>query len=316
MAKKQLNKSYSSFSRDQIVNRAKQVRRDNDTVKTPKCTIEDVDWAIMSYLQDIVKPQIIENGQTIDVPVMYANGEKWAMVQSRGYMRDAKNKIMTPLISIRRGSIIERDTLRKLDVNINPAGNEQILRNKFSKAHRYDRFSILRGQKPVHEFHVMAIPEFIDVSYELFVWTEYTEQMNSLIEQLMPLGGFAWGTTWKFPTMIADYTFDTTQADGEDRIVRATIPLTTKATLLMPFELQKSTIQKNYSVKRVSFKNEVETFDVNVTDSPPNGYPDNTKDNFKDVVDNIEIRVDDQIPTQQRWASPVFHKEQRKINKL
>ena len=270
MAKKQLNKSYSSFSRDQIVNRAKQVRRDNDTVKTPKCTIEDVDWAIMSYLQDIVKPQIIENGQTIDVPVMYANGEKWAMVQSRGYMRDAKNKIMTPLISIRRGSIIERDTLRKLDVNINPAGNEQILRNKFSKAHRYDRFSILRGQKPVHEFHVMAIPEFIDVSYELFVWTEYTEQMNSLVEQIMPTNGFAYGTTYKFPTYLQDVSFETTNATGEDRVVRATIPATVKGTLLMPYEIRKSNFQKRISVKKVVFGNETDGF--NISDSAPGGY--------------------------------------------
>ena len=45
MAKKQLNQSYSSFSRDGVPNRADQVRRDNDIVKTPKVTIEDVDFA-------------------------------------------------------------------------------------------------------------------------------------------------------------------------------------------------------------------------------------------------------------------------------
>ena len=81
MAKKEFKKSNSTFSRDLIPNRAHQVRRDDDTIKTPKCTIEDVDWAIMSYVRDIIKPQIIENGQTIDVPIMYANGEKWAQVQ-------------------------------------------------------------------------------------------------------------------------------------------------------------------------------------------------------------------------------------------
>ena len=88
MAKKQLKQSYSSFSRDGVPNRADQVRRDNDIVKTPKVTIEDVDFAIISYLRDVIKPQVIENGQTIDVPIMYANGEKWAQVQSRGFMRD------------------------------------------------------------------------------------------------------------------------------------------------------------------------------------------------------------------------------------
>ena len=45
----------------------------------PKCTIEDVDWAIMSYIQDIIHPQIIENGQTVDdnlVALIAKIGEK------------------------------------------------------------------------------------------------------------------------------------------------------------------------------------------------------------------------------------------------
>ena len=112
MAEKKLNQTYSSYSKNSDINRAFETRRDNDIVKTPKITIEDVDFAIISFIRDVIKPQIVENGQTIDVPVMYANGEKWAQVQARGYMRDRKGKIMTPVISIRRTNITERDTLK------------------------------------------------------------------------------------------------------------------------------------------------------------------------------------------------------------
>ena len=62
MAKKQLNKSYSTFVNDEIINRAEQVRRDNDIIKTPAVTIYDCDFAILSFLRDIVQPQLIENG--------------------------------------------------------------------------------------------------------------------------------------------------------------------------------------------------------------------------------------------------------------
>jgi len=210
----------------------------------------------------------------IDIPVMYANGEKWAQVQARGYMRDRKGKIMTPVISIRRTSITERDQLKKLDVNKNPEGNALVLQNKFTTINRYDRFSVIRGDKRAKEFYVTAIPEFVDVSYELLLWCEYTEQMNSVVEQIMPTGGFAWGTTWKFPTYISDYSFETVNATGEDRIVRCTLPLTTKATLMMEDELRRSTVQKNYSVKRVSFKSETEAFDVNTSKPPAGGYRD------------------------------------------
>ena len=272
MAQKKLNKTYSSFSRDPEINKANEIRRDNDIVKTPKITIEDVDFAIISFIRDVIKPQVIENGQTIDVPIMYANGEKWAQVQAKGYMRDRKGKIMTPIISIRRASITERDTLKSLGVNQNPAGNDIVFKNKHTKENRYGKFSILQGTKRTNEYYAAPIPEFVDIAYEFLLWTEYTEQMNSLIEQIMPTGGFAWGTTWKFPTFISDYSFETLNATGEDRIVRATLPLTCKATLLMPDELRRSSIQKQYSIKRVSFTGEYETDNTNTTDPPPNGY--------------------------------------------
>ena len=270
MAKKQLNKTYSTFSRNSELNRANEVRRDNDIIKIPKITIEDVDFAIISFIRDVIKPTVIENGQSIDVPVMYANGEKWAQVQARGFMRDRKGKIMTPIISIRRSSITERDTLKSLGVNQNPAGNDFIYQNKHTKENRYGRFAIQTGTKQINEYYAAPIPEFVDVAYEFLLWTEYTEQMNSLVEQIMPTNGFAYGTTYKFPTFLQDVSFETTNNTGEDRIVRATIPATVKGTLLMPNEIRRSNIEKRFSVKKVIFGNETDGF--NVSDAPQGGY--------------------------------------------
>ena len=90
------------------------------------------------------------------------------------------------------------------------------------------------------------------ISYDLLLWTSYTDQLNSIVEQLMPVGGFAWGTTWKFNTFIDDYSFETMNNIGEDRMIRATLPLRTKATILVEDEIRKSTLQKRFSVKRRS----------------------------------------------------------------
>jgi len=272
MADNKLNKTNSSFSRDAVPNRANETRRDNDIIKTPKITIEDVDFAIISYLRDVIKPQVVENGQVIDVPVMYANGEKWAQVQAKGFMRDRKGKIMTPILSIRRGSITERDTLKSLGVNKNPSGNDFVFKNSFSTKNRYDKFNVLNNVKKSSEYYLAPVPEFVDITYEFLLWCEYTEQMNSLVEQIMPTNGFAYGTTFKFPTFLQDVTFETSNATGEDRVVRATIPATCKATLLMPFELQQSNFQKRHSIKRVVFGNEQTGFDANVSEDPPGGY--------------------------------------------
>ena len=268
MSKPDIKKTYSTFSRNQELNRSLEIRRDDDTIRTPKCTIYDVDNAIMSYISEIIQPQIIENNNVIPVPVIYANGEKWAQIRERGYMYDQGDKLMTPAIVLKRNSITERDTLKKLDVNWNPESDNDYARNTLtfenpdSKRNRYDRFSVIQGTRPRRELYVSSIPEYVDVSYDLLLWAEYTEQLNSIVEQIMPNGGFAWGTTWKFATYIQDYTFETMSSPGEDRIVRASLPLTVKATLLMPYELRRSSLQKRYSIKRVVFGSENESFNA------------------------------------------------------
>jgi hypothetical protein len=278
MAKPQLNKTYSSFSTNQGIERAQETRRDNDTIKTPSCTIVDIDNAILSYISDVIRPEIIENEQVIPVPVIYASGEKWAQIRANGFMYDAEDRMMTPVITLRRNSITERDTMKKLDVNWNPetsndyARNTLMFENRFTKTNRYDRFSVLQGTRPSRELYVSSIPEYVDVSYDLLIWTEYTEQLNSIIEQIMPTGGFAWGTTWKFITNIQDYAFETVSTPGEDRAVRATLPLMTKGTLLMPYELKRSSLQKRFSVKRITFGNETTSFDANTETPPPGGF--------------------------------------------
>jgi len=258
MSKPKLDKTYSSFSRDLETNRSYEVRRDLDTVKTPKVTIYDIDYAIIDWLRTVLRPQIIENGKMIDVPVMYANGEAWAQYQAKGFMYDKKGKIMTPLMTLRRSSITERDTLKALTVNLNPTnyygqGNTLIHKNRFSTAHRYDRFSATYGKQLPKEYYVSVLPEMVDVAYEMLIWTEYQEQMNSLVEKLIPASGMAWGTTWKFSTMISDVSTETVTATGEDRLVRATVPLTVKGQLLGETEFRRSNMERRIAVKKIKF---------------------------------------------------------------
>lgn len=273
---RELRRSYSTYTdnQDLFANTTKrqvdQIRRDDDVIKTPKCTIIDIDFAIMSYIKETIQPQIIENNSIIDVPVFYANGEKWAQYQKRGYMLDDRGKILTPYIGLRRTSIADR--LQMLGVNRSPAGFQLTHGNKFTLRNKYDRFSVQQGVKPVQEFYISNVPEFVTVSYDLLIWTEYTDQMNSIIEQIMPLNGYAWGTTWKFPTNISDYTFDTVNTTGEDRLVRASMPLSVQGTMLMASELRVANLRKMYSIKKITFGNETESFNPEVDNPPPGGY--------------------------------------------
>ena len=74
---REFKRSYSTFTdnNDLFANTTNrnedQIRRDDDVIKTPKCTIIDVDFAIMSYIRETIQPQIFENNAVLPVPVFY-----------------------------------------------------------------------------------------------------------------------------------------------------------------------------------------------------------------------------------------------------
>ena len=243
---------------DPILNRANETRRDNDVVKTPKRTVYDIDYAIKWFLENEIQPQVEANGELIKVPIIYSNGEKWDNVRRLGYIRDQKGMLQSPLIMIKRNSLQERDQLKKLDVNKNIAGNQIIYKNKFNKRNRYtdDIFPVPPLASPVESKELFAInvPEYVDIEYDLLIWTDFTTQMNEMVEQIMPYGTFAWGNEFnKYRTFIRNLSFETVNTAGEDRLVRCTIPLTVNGTLMAEQEYRKSTVEKRYSMKQITF---------------------------------------------------------------
>ena len=50
----------------------------------------------------------------------------------------------------------------------------------WSKNNRYDRFSVLTGQKPVEEFVKTGMPDFVVCTYNIVMMTAFMEQMNDL----------------------------------------------------------------------------------------------------------------------------------------
>ena len=242
---------------DELLNRAEQVRRDDDVFRTPKRTVYDIDYAIKWFIDNEIQPQIKFQQESIKVPVIFANGEKWDNVQRLGYIRDEKGMLQSPLLMIKRSGIAERDALKNLDQNRSIAGNQRVYRNHYNKRNRYeDQLFPMPINEPVNsqEFLLVDIPRYVTVSYDLMLWCDFTTQMNDLVDQFMPYARMAWGNeSNRFVTYYGGVTFDTINTVGEDRLVRATLPITVDGTLLAGQEFRRSTLQKMYSVKKVRF---------------------------------------------------------------
>ena len=71
----------------------------------PECGLEDVDKAIFDYFDKTLPLSVMHRGNKINIPVIFATGERFALVKRKKPIRDKSGAIILPLISIRRSGL-------------------------------------------------------------------------------------------------------------------------------------------------------------------------------------------------------------------
>lgn len=238
-----------------LQNRELQVSRANDSVQNYSVGIKDIDESIFYYFNEVLKPQVSQNGKVINVPLVYASPERWAAMQKDGYYRDKNGKMQAPLITFRRDSIEKNRNLgNKLDGN-NPH-NYGVFEKKFSKNNVYDRFGILNNRVPEKEYYAVAIPDYVNIVYSCVVFTDYMEQNNKIIEGVNFASDSYWGnpSKFRFRAMIDSYTTSTELVQGNDRIVRTEFNINllghivTDTVNALPFNTKKYSSKTNLKI--------------------------------------------------------------------
>jgi len=242
------------------VNRARQYKRDTDNVPDVAISLMDLDSAIMFYLTDVIKPTVVDNGENVKVPVMYASPERWAGVQKTGFLRDRKRQLILPVIAFRRTGMSKDDTIPLDTMDPESPSLEVTFERKYNAGNRYDNFSVQYGIIPQREYYNVAVPDFMVLTYDFMIWTSYIEQMNKLVERINWSEGAYWGEPgkMKFRTSIDSYT-DSTDVSERERMVRTEFSVTLKGYLLPEAFNEFATTQKYITPKRVKFTSETDT---------------------------------------------------------
>ena len=246
------NKPDINANESNLQNRELQTSRSNDNVQNYTVGIKDIDESIFYYFNEVLKPQVTQNGKQINVPLVYASPERWAAMQKDGYYRDKNGKMQAPLITFRRDSLEKNRQLgNKLDGN-NPH-NFGVFEKKFSKSNVYDRFGILNNRIPEKEYFAVAIPDYVNIVYSCVVFTDYMEQNNKIIEGVNFASDSYWGdpSKFRFRAMIDNYTTSTELVQGNERMVRTEFNINllghivTDTVNALPFNTQKYTGKTN-----------------------------------------------------------------------
>lgn len=230
------------------LNRGTQLKREgNELGKGVR--LYDVDLAIAEHMIDTIVPSVEAFNEKIKVPVMYGNPERWTAVQKRGYLKDKNGMLQIPLIMFKRNSISRDDTMAS---SMNRHLSYPTV-TKYSKKHKYDKFSAMIGtQRPVEQYDVV-MPDYVTISYEVLIWTDFTEHMNKIVEAFQYATDEYWGdkSGFKFRTRIDSFDNTTEVGEGSQRIVRTSFTMAVNAYLLPESFNNEPTTKKSLSTKKV-----------------------------------------------------------------
>ena len=192
----------------------------------PSCGLEDVDVALFELFDKEISPMCggIDGKPIAKVPIIFAAGEKWAMLKRGRPLRDRNNSLVIPLITIMRTEVTQ-DSTDVVGRGISQQTGEIVIRRRLDKSDRDYQALInkffLRGQANlaaprenvksgeslaaggkigslagrqdiltpdlrdnVWETIVVPSPQFYTVKYQVTVWTQYMQHSNQILEKL------------------------------------------------------------------------------------------------------------------------------------
>ena len=165
-------------------------------------TIEDIDYAITSWLKEDLELSTYTNEGLVKVPVLWQVPERAYQVKNAKELRDDGDGLKLPLISIERTNMtkdpakkgsfqahlysvekngkpgriviarrIVQDKTRNFAVASGTRTNTGAVRQKYTKR---------QNKKVVIQSVSIPIPVYVDVEYKITLKTEYQQQMNNL----------------------------------------------------------------------------------------------------------------------------------------
>ena len=267
MSKKPLNRQ----TLPEKVNRGRELSRENDSVKSKHVNLLDIDSALHYYFENVIKPEVMEAGERVKVPLMYANPERFVALQRQGFLRDNKRKIIVPAIAFRRTSMAKDETIPVDKLDPQQPKLFQTYQANYTRENRYDKLSASKGISPKREMYAVSVPDYVTLNYDFIIWTSFTDQMNSIVERINWAEGSYWGEPGKFRFRATIDSFeDNSEYEENRRNIKTNFSVTLKGYLL-PEQFNPVNTEKFITPKQLLVTNETDVDVLPITDIGDDG---------------------------------------------
>lgn len=197
-----------------------------EEIKNISVGLEDIDKAILYYFDEVIKPYVITEGSKKNIPVIFADAERWKTAQSDGVYRDKEGKIMLPIITVKRDNL-ERNRSLTTKLDGNKVNIYQNYEKRYTKKNQYDNFSVLTNRAPVREFYNVVVPDYYTLTYTCNIYVSFYEDLNKIIEAIGFRSDAYWGEPGKFlfKARIDNFPITNEITEGADRRFLSTFTL-------------------------------------------------------------------------------------------
>jgi hypothetical protein len=249
--------NYSNVQKPPIheYKRGEDVSMRGEDLKDISVGLEDIDSAILYYFQEVIMPYVINEGTKQNIPVIFADAERWKTAQKDGIYRDKDGRIMLPIITIRRDNLERnRSISHKLDGNT--VNIFQTYEKRYTTKNQYDNFAVLTNRVPVKEFYNVVVPDYYTLTYTCTVYTSFYEDINKIIEDISFRADSYWGEPGKFlfKARIDNFPITNEINEGADRRFLSTF------TLSMNGYLTPSNIGKHLAANALKYRSKAQVF--------------------------------------------------------
>jgi hypothetical protein len=239
----------------------------------PSCGIEDVDRAFFELFSEklpLFYKVSKDTGEQRRVPVVFASGERFAVLSKSTPLRDKNGALILPMISITRNGLefettkgagtsdrypetIIKKKLSPEDAEYQNLINSSNLNNsQFSMGKKQEDWLQSSGRllypklnKNIYEVTVIPTPKYFTAKFEVNIWCQYVQQLNTILETILGSYIQPGGRTMRVETkkgywFVAYFDQSITQDNNfsdyteSERLVKATMTVEVPAYLILP----------------------------------------------------------------------------------
>jgi len=169
--------------------------------------IEQADRAIHKWLDEKMNVHCNTNKGWKKVRVKWVAGERSHVSKAVKEMRDSSGALILPIITLQRNGIKKDPAMKgtawahipevldeqggslQISRRINQKKTSEFTNSTIKRRHKQPNFRTRKSEKVVYETVSVPMPTYVEIQYEISIWTEYQQQMNEILEPFITRRG-------------------------------------------------------------------------------------------------------------------------------